>query len=71
MICPSCGFNFPDEQTGTPREHRAARCKQLSDAAIAEMLPIQAGMADALVRGGLPRVFAEEAVGLRRIGQKS
>lgn len=66
MICRNCGLGFPDEQTGTPLEHKPERCKELNDAAMAEMLPrLQASLVDALVRDGLPREYAEEAVGLR------
>lgn len=63
MICPACGLNFPDDQTGTPREHRAERCRQLMDEGWAQMLPLlRSSMRKDLLERGLTAEIADETV---------
>jgi hypothetical protein len=31
VICANCGLGFPDEQTGTPLEHKVERCRELGE----------------------------------------
>jgi hypothetical protein len=55
VICNACGNTFPDDQTGTPREHREARCRELM------MTP---GEFHAMVRPHIVRVLVEAGMTL-------